>query len=213
MSDRYVQEWIQGIFDMPQEKVDFAWNLMVELRKELVETQRIRSQVIGFKITFVSTAIGVIAANLDKVSLQLLVIPAFAAIFFDLLINSYGYSIKRIGFYCRNYIEPNLKTMLVDSSNWLAEMPLWEEFLAKDKFRQNLGLWGNLGITGLAVVVAVIALVIQFDWQFSTPLLIILAISFIYDVAAFLRTDKRSYTRSLVKESQRIEPSKSTGAN
>ena len=50
-----------------QETFDFAWNLTVELRKELVELQRLRAQVVGFKITFVSTATAVIGANLDKV--------------------------------------------------------------------------------------------------------------------------------------------------
>ena len=51
---------------------DLAWNLFVELRKEIVETQKIRSQVIGFKITFSSTAIGVIIAGSGKWPLQLL---------------------------------------------------------------------------------------------------------------------------------------------
>ena len=64
------------------DKVNLAWNLFVELRKELVESQKIRAQVIGFKITFVSAAVGLIGTNIDRIPNILLVIPAFAAIFF-----------------------------------------------------------------------------------------------------------------------------------
>ena len=46
---------------------DIAWGLFSELRKELVETQKTRIQIIGFKITFVSAALDVTAANLHKV--------------------------------------------------------------------------------------------------------------------------------------------------
>jgi len=57
-----------------------AWNLFIELRKELVESQKIRAQIIGFKITFVSAAIALIGANLDKIIEYeyLLFVPAFA---------------------------------------------------------------------------------------------------------------------------------------
>lgn len=185
---------------MSHEGPGFAWSLIVDLRKELIETQRIRSQVIGFKITFVSTSIGIIAAIIDKVPFQLFIIPAFAAIFFDLLINSYGFSIKRIGFYCRTYVEPALKKTVVDNKDWPTDMPLWEEFLDRGQFRQALGLWGNLGITGLAAIVAVIASVIHFDWRFDTPALILLAIFFGYDVISFWRTDRLFLT--LMSEQQ-----------
>ena len=67
---------------------DFYFNLLIELRKEVIESQKIRAQVIGFKITFVSAGIGVIIANLEKLPPVLLAVPAFAAIFFDFLIDS-----------------------------------------------------------------------------------------------------------------------------
>ena len=41
---------------------------------EIVSTQKIRARVIGFKITFVSAGIGLIAANLDTLPSELLVI-------------------------------------------------------------------------------------------------------------------------------------------
>lgn len=169
--------------------VDLAWNLMVELRKELVETQRIRSQIIGVKITFVSAGIGVIAANIDAVPVQLLVIPALAAILFDLLISSYGLSIKCIGYYCRSYIEPRLKKAF-ENSDSPGEMLLWEEFVARGRFRRPLFLWGNLGLTGLAIILAVIALLTPFDTMLSLPLLVVIAVFFLYDIVSFRRTDK-----------------------
>ncbi len=172
---------------MLQERFDLAWKLIVELRKKLVELQRLRSQVIGFKITFVSAGIGVIAANTDKVQIQLLVIPAFAAIFFDLLITSHSNSIKRIGSYCRNYLESTLR----ETSSWPIERPLWEEFLFDTReYRQNLALLGNVGITGLAVAVAVVALFIPFEWRLSLPFLLMLAIMFIFDIIIYRRPEK-----------------------
>lgn len=170
-------------------EVDLAWNPMVELRKELVETQRIRSQIIGVKITFVSAGIGVIAANIDAVPVQLLVIPALAAILFDLLISSYGFSIKSIGYYCRSYIEPRLKKAFHNSDS-PGEMLLWEEFVAQGRFRQPLFLWGNLGLTALAIILAVIALLAPFDTMLSPPLLVVIAVFFLYDIVSFRRTDK-----------------------
>ena len=99
---------------MGQGTFDFAWQLAVELRKEIVESQRIRAQVIGFKITFVSAGIGLVAAYMDKLPAQLLLIPAFAAVFFDLLVNGYNISIARIGVYTRKHIEPILR----EGANW-----------------------------------------------------------------------------------------------
>ena len=170
-------------------EVDLAWNLMVELRKEMVEAQKIRSQIIGVKITFVSAGVGVIAANIDTVPVQLLVIPALAAILFDLLISSYGFSIKCIGYYCRSYIEPRLKKAF-ENSDSPGEMLLWEEFVARGRFRQPLFLWGNLGLTGLAIILAVIALLTPFDTMLSLPLLVVIAVFFLYDIVSFRRTDK-----------------------
>ena len=87
---------------------DVAWNMLVELRKELVESQKIRAQIIGFKITFVSGGIGVAAAQIDRVPGYVLLLPAFAAVFFDILITSYSYSIKRTGYYIGAHLEPRV---------------------------------------------------------------------------------------------------------
>jgi len=105
-------------------ELDLAWNLFVELRKEIVETQKIRAQVIGFKITFTSTAIGIIIAGSARWPIELLVLPAFAAVFFDTLIASYGVGIKRMGFYCHRILEPVLRKITAPSDCFL----LWHEF-------------------------------------------------------------------------------------
>lgn len=163
------------------DKVNLAWNLFIELRKELVESQKLRAQIIGFKITFVSAAIGLIGTNLDRIPNMLLVIPAFAAIFFDFLINSYSFSIKRIGFYSREYIEPLFKNS--------CELPetffLWEEFLHSLKTDQSLSFIGHLGITLLAIGAAVIALFLPFRPILSSSLFLILAVFLVLDIWAF----------------------------
>ena len=156
----------------------FAWNLFTDLRKELVSLQAIRSQVTGFKITFVSASIALIGANLDKVSPILFVVPGFAAIFFDLLTHSYSYSIKRTGFYCRTHLEP----ILSEGYAFPRTHPLWEEFMASPEAGKNVSFWGNLGLTLIAVVLAIAALLSPFTWNLSLPLLIALAAFLIYDI-------------------------------
>lgn len=156
---------------------------MVELRKEIVGSQRIRAQVIGFKITLVSAGIGLIVGNIQGIPKQLLVVPAFAAIFFDLLINSYSISIKRIGFYCRNYIEPILRA----DSGWPVTSPLWEEFMSQRENRQSLSLIGNLGITSLAVATAIFTLFNPFRLFLSIPAFLGLMLFLYYDLITFLQ--------------------------
>jgi len=165
------------------EDTALAWRLLVELRKETVESQRLRAQIVGLKITFVSTVTGLIAATLDRVPVEILALPGFAAVFLDLLINSYSISIKRIGFYCRTYIEPLLRA----SGQWPQEVPLWEEFMSRPDVKQGLSLIGNLGITSLAVCIAVYSLITTFHLFPSLPILIVLALLFLYDVRTFLR--------------------------
>lgn len=87
---------------------EIVWQLFVELRKELLEAQKIRAQVLGFKFTFITAAMGLMLANIEKIEKEILVLPAFAAIFFDFIVNSYSFSIKRIGCYVRDHIEPVL---------------------------------------------------------------------------------------------------------
>src|ERR1044072_92950 len=120
---------------MAKKEFKRAWELMTELRKETLEGHRMRTQVIGFKITFVSTGIGLIAANIDKVPKELMAIPAFASIFFDLLIINYSISIRRIGRYCQEYIEAILKReaqinpISRSETQTTEEFCWWEEFI------------------------------------------------------------------------------------
>ncbi|MCP4049229.1 MAG: hypothetical protein GY730_00785, partial [bacterium] len=123
--------------ELSEAKKDILWSLLLELRKELVESQKIRTQIIGFKITFVTAAIGVIATKVITPDIikghdaaiyrSLFIIPAFAAIFFDFLIYSYSFSIKRIGSYCRYIIEPQIKSFCEIGPD--DDFPLWEEFI------------------------------------------------------------------------------------
>ena len=91
------------------QQAETAWKMICELRQEIREAQKIRTQIIGIKIAFVSAAFGFIfkdgSPTVGSPASQLLLIPAFAAIFFDYLIISYGFSIKRIGYYCRHLYE------------------------------------------------------------------------------------------------------------
>jgi hypothetical protein len=170
-------------------EVGLVWNLFTELRKEVVEEKKIRTQILQVKITLVSAGIGVIAANAGTVPLELFVVPAFAAVFFDFLINSTGFSIKRIGYYCRTHLEPNLNKAF-KNSNPSGEMLWWEDFLAQGELWSPSALFGHLGHTGLAISVAVIALLIQSDWRLSAPLIVAMVGLFIYDIVLFRRTKK-----------------------
>jgi hypothetical protein len=149
-------------------QVGLLRNLIVDLRKELVEAQKIRAQIIQIKITSVGAGIGLIAANIGGIAIQLFVIPAFAAIFFDFLITSYGSSIKRIGYYCRTYVEPHIEKPLdvLDTPN---EFLWWEEFLAQFDRQTKHALLGNLGLTALAVIVGGFALFLDSEGQRFGP--------------------------------------------
>jgi hypothetical protein len=165
---------------------DIIWNLFIELRKELLAAQKIRAQVMGFKITFVSTAIGLLVANLKTLDSALLVLPVFASVFFDLIIYSYSFSIKRIGSYTRKHIEPFLKRR----GRVPKKFVMWQKFLTQPKTRQNLSLYGNLGLTILAAAVGIIALFCPFRPWLSSSLIIALTIFIIMDVMAYLSPKK-----------------------
>lgn len=154
-----------------EKRAEFSWNLLLELRKELVESQKLRAQIIGVKVAFVSAFFTVIAANIDKgIDIALLAVPAFAAIFFDFLINSYSYSIKRIGWFCRNFLEPVLRA----GYDIPRGMPLWEEFLSQFRQRWILSVSGNVGITLLVVASGAAALLLPFRPLISVPVLVAL---------------------------------------
>jgi hypothetical protein len=162
---------------VPLSDSDLAWNLFVELRKEIVETQKIRAQVIGFKITFTSTAIGVIIAGSGKWPLELLALPAFAAVFFDTLIASYGVGIKRMGYYCHQHLEPVLRRAVTLPEGFL----LWHEFRRTFESRKSFGFLGNVGITFLLALPAVAALGATPRKAWSLGLLGLLLLALIYD--------------------------------
>jgi hypothetical protein len=170
---------------MRTDKIQLAWELFVELRKELVESQKMRAQMIGFKITFVTSAVAIAAANIEKVPPSLLVIPAFAAVFFDFLISSYSFSIKRTGYYVRTHIEP----ILAGSSSWPTETPLWEQFMANPSNRQNLSFWGNMGTTLLASVIGFasfyIPSVFMLSFFWNTVIAVMLCVFLAFDIWCF----------------------------
>jgi len=169
---------------MAKNQRELAWDLFSELRKELVESQRIRTQIIGFKITFVSTAVGVIMTNLGKVPTILLAVPAFAAIFFDFLIYGYAFSVKRIGYYCRVHLEPVLRKEFQLPKDFL----LWQEFLVEEpKIRQSLTFSGNLGLTALACAAGAFGAIDRFQLAMSTPVLLMLVLGLALDWRAYNR--------------------------
>jgi len=167
-------------------KADLYWNLYTELRKEIIESQRIRAQVIGFKITFVSASMGLLASRFEQIPNTLLIIPAIASIFFDFLINSYSFSIKRIGFYLWETLEPQLKEE-AQIPNYL---PLWQSYLKDRKTGQILSLIGNFGITIIASIAAIIALLFPVHKLLSPSLIGLIIILLGLDLWSFLKPRK-----------------------
>lgn len=172
-----------------REASEFLWKLMVELRKETLAAQRMRTQVIGFKITLVGSGVAILSAVTARapdspvaggqIPRELLAIPGFASIFFDLLITSYSISIKRIGLYCRNEIEPRLKSRYAPAGEFL----MWEEFFERLRVRHMLAILGNIGLTALALAPGFYVLWTSDTglWWFILPL----AFFALYDLLAF----------------------------
>lgn len=133
---------------------DRLWELYVDLRKELVESQKIRAQIIGVKIAFTSTAIGFLLKESAALDRRVFVVPALAAVCFDFLICSYSFSIKRIGAYLREHLEPAFKA----NGIMPPDVMLWQEFLTDPKTSQQVANYGNLGLTSITVIMAVVAL-------------------------------------------------------
>ena len=158
-----------------------VWNLFVELRKELLEAQKIRSQVLGFKFTFIPAAMGLLAVNLKEIDKALFILPAFTAIFFDFIIYSYSFSIKRIGCYTRDYIEPVLRSQKDVPEDFV----MWQQFLTQPKTKQSLALYGNFGVTLLTVIIGLIALFFPFRILVSLGLIMALAIFVVLDFLAY----------------------------
>jgi hypothetical protein len=179
---------------------EIGWPLFEELRKELVETQALRTRVIGLKVAFVS-ATAALVAGLDRVDPMLLVVPAFAAIFFDVLINSYSFSVKRIGAYTRDYLEPQIRKERAVPK----EMLLWEEFMLSERSRQYMATVGNLGLTLLACASAEVAL-----YPFRLPIPFALGVAllafFIYDAWSswFVKRHRFQEPQDVTESSSRV---------
>jgi hypothetical protein len=170
---------------MTQSKNQLVWSLFVEARKEILENQKTRTQIIGFKITFVSSAAGLIAANIDKVPPILLVIPAIATVFFDLLITSYSFAIKRTGDYCHKNIEPLIKKLY----EWPNEFLLWEEYMRQPDFKHSLSFRGNIGFTVLTIAPAIYVLLKHSPlapWL-SWVIIVLLVLLLVYDIWEYYR--------------------------
>lgn len=165
---------------------DMIWNLFVELRKELVEAQKIRAQVLGFKFTFITAGMGIIGANLNALDKKILIVPALAAIFFDFLIYSYSFSIKRIGVYIREEIEPVMK----GRQDIPAGFTMWQEHLRHPNTRQYLAAYGNIGVTSLAVLLGLAGLVMDFSILVSPFLIVVLMVFLCLDIKAYLEPGK-----------------------
>ncbi|WP_022663622.1 hypothetical protein [Desulfospira joergensenii] len=161
---------------------EHAWNIIIELRIELREAQKIRSQIIGIKIAFVATSLGFVFGGKDGPQYVLLLVPAFASIFFDFLIISYGISIKRIGYYCRTYLEPKIRKMI----KWPSDEPLWEEAMGLKEMRQHFAGFGNIGLTAIVVIPTILYLMKgkPFDERYyiNTGAVLILSIFLILDI-------------------------------
>jgi len=139
------------------------WNLYVELREEVASMQQLRARAIEFKITFVTGALGFLLARVATLHTddQLLIIPAFAAVFFDFLINSYTSAVMRAGLYARDFIEPQLREQFA----WRESFKLWEENLSLVPQRPILSLFGSVGITVLSAIPAA-RVALHSTWHF-----------------------------------------------
>lgn len=189
---------------MTDTKQQLAWNLFVEARKEILEYQKIRTQVVGFKITFVTAGVGLIVANSDKISTKLFLVPAFAAVLFDLLVTNYNFAIKRTGYYCRKHVEPIIRELY----DWPSKYLLWEEFMRTSQAKQGLAQKGNLGITVIAIVPAIYTLLLPFP---SVPLIswfmaILLLCFLVYDIIMYRLPKRYFMSDEKVEEQQVVEP-------
>ena len=135
----------------------------------------------GFKFTFVTTVTGLLVANIVDLDVALFVLPALAAIFFDFIIYSYSFSIKRIGCYTRDYIDPALKSQKMVPEDFI----MWQQFLTQPKTKQSLGQYGNIGVTFLSVFIGVIALFFPYRTCISPSLILVLFVFVILDVLAY----------------------------
>ena len=171
---------------MAQGTIEFAERVLAQLREEMLEAQRTRAQVIGFKITLVSTGVALLGAKLGAIPPEVLAVPAVAAVFFDLLINAYSVSIKRIGLYLHHHLEPMLRA----AHGWPEDVPTWEEFARSQNWKSWLFLFGNLGLTALAAIVASVAILALPFTPLRVMVLLVLALLLVVDFMTFVRPQR-----------------------
>lgn len=165
---------------------DRVWDQLGELRKEVIELQKTRAQIIGFKITAVAGGLAILSSLHEKIPSSVLLLPAFTAIFFDLLITSQSVGIKRIGFYIATELEPFLRR----SGAWPEGVLCWEEYMSRHAIKQSYSLVGNLGFTLLVSVGASTVFAVSSPVYESVPIILVLIALLLYDTIAFLRPRK-----------------------
>ena len=167
-----------------KDSTELAWSFLIELRKEILEYQKARAQIVGFKITFVTTTSTlIVAAGHDRLSLAFLAIPAVAANCFDFLINSYSSSINRAGIYCRRYLEPKLR----QATEWPDEEPLWEEFVRTPGIQKHFARISDLGLTLTVSIPALVVLLNSMPLRYSVPAAGALLLFVVYNVLTYFR--------------------------
>lgn len=134
------------------DQVGLAKELLLDLRREIIESKKLRAQITGVKVTFATAAATLILANLDKVSPAALAAPAIAAACLDLHSAAYDHSIKRVGLYLRHHVEPVLR----EATQWPAAHPLWQHFMLGRNASSNTGVVANSGFTLVLAVTAAI---------------------------------------------------------
>jgi hypothetical protein len=171
---------------------DRIWDQLRELREEVRELQKTRAQIIGFKITAVAGGLAILSSLHGEISSALLLLPAFAAIFFDFLITSQSVGIKRIGFYIATELEPFLKR----SGAWPEGVLCWEEYMSRRSVKQSYSLVGNLGFTLLVAAGASTVFAASSPAYESVPIILVLVALLLYDTLAFLRPRRIVENRS-----------------
>lgn len=173
-----------------------ALRLHKELRKETLQSQKLRAYLTGGKIAFVSALWSALVPKLIDQA-YLLAVPALAAIFLDFIVNGYSFSIKRIGTYCRHYLEPLLRR----DEQWPDGTPQWEKFMARSDVKQRLATVGQLGFTGIAVVAASVSICWYWD-QYAAWAIAFLAVLFALDVYSYMMP--RLLEKRISKQAQEV---------
>lgn len=132
-------------------QLEIALNLVTQLRKEIVQTQRNRLITVCLKISLVTLSSLFILTSQGLEGASLFLVPAFIASLFDFVISSHSFSIKRAGSYIRKHLEPLLRA----SGGWPSDTPLWEEFVSHNDNRQHPAIWGNFSLSFITALVAI----------------------------------------------------------